>query len=146
MWEDRDICDGDRQCAQLSARAPARAVVVKHHHLYGVRRRTVTQPAEPQADRRVRAWITGWGKLVGIDYRCSPAPTVPVLCRAIIMDHDARCVIAVDTVGNRWDRQSRSGICFFAHRRRMAVCNAIWSRLNPLFFWLLLFKRRVSKS
>jgi hypothetical protein len=67
---------------------------------------------------------------------------VPGLNRPIIMDHDTRCVIAVDTARNVLDRQSGNGRCLFW----VAVFNTIWSRLKLLVVWLLPFQQRVRKS
>src|SRR5206468_3022940 len=107
VWEDRDVVDGDRHCAQLGARTPARPVVVKHHHLHTLRRRTSTQSVKRQTHRRVSAWIACRGKLVGENPQYSWTALVPGLYGAIIMDHDTRGAIAVDTsrmAGNLLDR------------------------------------------
>ena len=118
--------------------------MVKEHHLHILGRLASTQPVERQAHRCISAWIAGGGELVGKDPQYSRTALVPGLNRPIIMDHDTRCVIAVDTLArNVLDRQSGNGLCLFWD---LAVFNTIWSRLKLLVVWLLPFQQRVRKS
>src|SRR5581483_2228184 len=97
-----------RQRTKLRAGAPARAIVVEDHNFDAMRRRATGKRDEIEANRGVHARISSRSKLVRKDYRADQplGAAVAVIDYPVIVNDNARLVIAVNPTGTRRNRMN----------------------------------------